>query len=101
MDIRTVFGLNMRRLRLPKKLTQEEAGDLMNLERAHFGRIEQGVQNVTLDTVDRVSRILNCEWGELFDKRAAAEFAGTMRTKAPRTVNRKATKRKRRAVVRV
>lgn len=84
MDIRKVFGLNIRRLRLPKQLTQEEAGDLMQLERAHFGRLETGVQNATLVTLDRVARVLDCEWTDLLDKRAAMDFAATLRTTAPR-----------------
>jgi transcriptional regulator with XRE-family HTH domain len=92
MDIRQVFGLNIRRLRLPKQLTQEEAGDLMQLERAHFGRLETGVQNATLMTLDRVARVLDCEWAELLDKRAAMDFAASLRTTAPRA--RKAQKSK-------
>jgi len=95
MDIFTVFGLNLRRLRMPQKLTQEAAGDLMQLERAHFSRAERGVQNVTLKTVDKVSRILGCEWSDLFDKKAAQDFAATLTTRAPRVAKRKAVPRKR------
>ena len=90
-----VFGLNLRRLRMPQKLTQEAAGDLMQLERAHFSRAERGVQNVTLKTVDKVSRILGCEWGDLFDKKAASDFAATLTTKAPRVAKPKTASRKR------
>jgi len=90
-----VFGLNLRRLRVPQRLTQEAAGDLMQLERAHFSRAERGVQNVTLKTVDKVSRILGCEWSDLFDKKAAREFAATLKTRAPRVAKPKIASRKR------
>jgi transcriptional regulator with XRE-family HTH domain len=98
MDIFTVFGLNLRRLRMPRRLTQEAAGDLMQLERAHFSRAERGMQNVTLKTVDKVSRILGCEWSELFDKKAALDFAATLTTKAPRVAKLKIASRKRKRV---
>ena len=99
MDIFMVFGLNLRRLRVPQRLTQEAAGDLMQLERAHFSRAERGVQNVTLKTIDKVSRILGCEWSDLFDKKAASAYAATLTTKAPRVapLYRKAKKRNRKA----
>ena len=84
MDIRIVFGLNMRRLRLPKGLSQEAAADLMELGRAHVSSIERGQGNVTLTTVDAVARVLQCEWSELFDVEAASAFAATSTTSAPR-----------------
>jgi len=95
MDIFMVFGLNLRRLRMPQRLTQEAAGDLMQLERAHFSRAERGVQNVTLKTIDKVSRILGCEWSDLFDKKAALEFAATLTTRAPRVAKPKTALRTR------
>jgi transcriptional regulator with XRE-family HTH domain len=95
MDIFMVFGLNLRRLRIPQRLTQEAAGDLMQLERAHFSRTERGMQNVTLKTIDKVSRILGCEWSDLFDKKAALDFAAAQTTKAPRVAKPKIASRKR------
>jgi transcriptional regulator with XRE-family HTH domain len=95
MDIFTVFGLNLRRLRIPRRLTQEAAGDLMQLERAHFSRAERGRQNVTLKTIDKVSRILGCQWSDLFDEKAALDFAASLTTKAPRVAKAKTVSRKR------
>jgi transcriptional regulator with XRE-family HTH domain len=84
MDIQKVFGLNMRRLRLPTGLSQEAAADLMKLGRAHVSSIERGHGNVTLATVDAVAKVLKCEWDDLLDKQAARAFAASSKTKAPR-----------------
>jgi len=84
MDIRRVFGLNMRRLRLPTGLSQEAAADLMKLGRAHVSSIERGQGNVTLATVDAVSKVLRCAWSDLFDVEAARSFATSSKTGAPR-----------------
>ncbi|OJW28019.1 MAG: hypothetical protein BGO51_12940 [Rhodospirillales bacterium 69-11] len=84
MDIRKVFGLNMRRLRLPTGLSQEAAADLMKLGRAHVSSIERGQGNVTLVTVAAVAKVLRCEWADLFDVTSAREFAASATTKAPR-----------------
>lgn len=84
MDIQKVFGLNMRRLRLPTGLSQEAAADLMKLGRAHVSSIERGQGNVTLTTVDAVAKTLRCQWSDLFDLQAARAFASTSTTQAPR-----------------
>jgi transcriptional regulator with XRE-family HTH domain len=84
MDIQKVFGLNMRRLRLPTGLSQEAAADLMKLGRAHVSSIERGQGNVTLATVDAVAKALHCQWSDLLDQQAARAFAVTSTTQAPR-----------------
>jgi len=84
MDIQRVFGLNMRRLRLAARLSQEAAADLTKLGRAHVSSIERGQGNVTLTTVDAVAKVLRCEWAELFDVQAARSFAASSTTNAPR-----------------
>ncbi len=96
MDIYTVFGLNMRRLRLPTGLSQEAAADVMNLGRSHVGNIERGRANITLGTFDAVAKTLRCEWGELLDVRAARAFAASAGSKAPRIKPPPKRKRRRR-----
>ncbi len=96
MDIRAVFGLNMRRLRLPKRLSQEAAGDLMKIDRAHISRIERGLANITILNIAQAARVLECEWAELFDKRAAVEFAASLKGGSPRTIGNRKPARKRR-----
>jgi len=92
MDIRRVFGLNMRRLRLSAGLSQEAAADLIGVGRSHEGSMERGQQNVTLLTLDQVAEALGCDWGELLDKDEAKSFGAsksvTKRTRRARTGKR-------------
>jgi transcriptional regulator with XRE-family HTH domain len=51
MDIRRVFGANVRRYRLAASLSQEAVAELMGVDRAYISSIERGRQNATLLTV--------------------------------------------------
>jgi transcriptional regulator with XRE-family HTH domain len=51
MDIRSVFGRNMRRHRLAAGLSQEAVAVRMGVDRAHVSSMERGQQNVTLLTI--------------------------------------------------
>jgi transcriptional regulator with XRE-family HTH domain len=75
MEIRRVFGLNMRRLRLSAGLSQEAAADLIGVGRTHEGAMELGQQNVTLLILAQVAQALGCGWTDLLDVAAARSFA--------------------------
>ena len=77
MDIRRVFGLNMRRLRLSAGLSQEAAADLVGVGRTHQGAMERGQQNVTLLILAQVARALGCSWTDLLDVASARSFAAS------------------------
>lgn len=51
MDIRRVFGANVRRYRLAARLSQEAVAVRMGVDRAHVSAIERGLQNATLLTI--------------------------------------------------
>jgi len=51
MDIRSLFGGNMRRLRLAAGLSQEAVAIRMGVDRAHVSSMERGQQNITLSTL--------------------------------------------------
>ncbi len=84
MDIRKVFGLNVRRLRLPTGLSQEAMADETGLGRAHMSSIERGKSNVTLDTLAALSAAFKCGWVDLLDIDAARKFQSSQKSKAPR-----------------
>lgn len=88
MDIRRVFGLNMRRLRLASGLSQEAVAERMGVDRAHVSGMERGQQNVTLLTLWQAAQALGCRSAALVDDAnvASAELPSK---KAPR---RKRTK---------
>src|SRR5207237_218477 len=58
MDIRKVFGQNLRRYRLAAGLSQEAVAERMGMDRAHVSSRERGQQNVTLLTVWHAAQAL-------------------------------------------
>ncbi|MDE2465945.1 MAG: helix-turn-helix transcriptional regulator [Alphaproteobacteria bacterium] len=71
MDIRRLFGANLRRARLAAKLSQEAVAILMGVDRAHVSSMERGKQNVTLLTLWAVCEALTVSPASLFDESAA------------------------------
>ena len=67
-------GLRIRELRLERGLTQEKAAERVRMLVSNYARIEQGRQNVTVDTLVRIARVLRVEVPELF-VRPEARFA--------------------------
>ncbi len=89
MDIRKVFGGNMRRLRLAAKLSQEAVAERMGVDRAHVSSMERGQQNVTLLTLWQVAEALGRRAAEFLDESSATSAGSPTPAKAPR---RKRTK---------
>ena len=67
MDIRRLFGTNMRRLRLAAGLSQEAVAVRMDVDRAHVSSMERGQQNITLLTLWEASQALGVRPAALFD----------------------------------
>ena len=85
MDIRKVFGINMRRLRLAARLSQEAIAERMGVDRAHVSGMERGLQNVTLLTLWQAAQALGCRASQLLDERNEMESAATQSgARAPR-----------------
>jgi transcriptional regulator with XRE-family HTH domain len=59
MDIRKVFGANVRVYRLAAGLSQEAVAVRMGVDRAYVSAIERGLQNVTLLTIWQLAESLN------------------------------------------
>ena len=83
MDIRKVFGLNMRRIRLAAGLSQEAVAEGMGVDRAHVSSMERGQQNITILTLWQAAEALGCRTVALLDEDmvSSAEAPGR---KAPR-----------------
>jgi transcriptional regulator with XRE-family HTH domain len=85
MDIRTVFGRNLRRYRLAASLSQEAVAERMGVDRAHISAMERGQQNITLLTLWQVSQAVDCRPMNLMDEDGAGRGQGPARgAKAPR-----------------
>jgi transcriptional regulator with XRE-family HTH domain len=83
MDIRKLFGRNLRRYRLAAALSQEAVAERMGVDRAHVSSMERGQQNVTLLTIWQAAQALGRKPAEFLDEDASG-VAGDVTEKAPR-----------------
>ena len=84
MDIRKMFGRNLRRYRLSARLSQEALAERMGVDRAHVSSMERGRQNVTLLTIWQAAQALGCRSAEFLNEEAATVTAYDGAAKAPR-----------------
>jgi transcriptional regulator with XRE-family HTH domain len=68
MDIRRVFGANVRRYRLATQLSQAALAERMGVDRAHVSAIERGLQNATLVTILETSQALGVRPAALLEE---------------------------------
>lgn len=55
MDALELFGINVRRYRKMKGLSQEELADLAGLHRTYVGATERGQRNISLNNMARIA----------------------------------------------
>ena len=65
MDVRQVFGTNVRRLRLERGLSQEEFGFTADIDRTYVSGVERGVRNPSLVLAQKFADGLEVELFEL------------------------------------
>ncbi|MBL8579747.1 MAG: helix-turn-helix transcriptional regulator [Enhydrobacter sp.] len=68
MDIRRIFGANVRRYRVAAGLSQEAVAVKMGVDRAYVSGMERGQQNVTLLTMWHLAEALNVKPADLLDE---------------------------------
>lgn len=68
MDIRRIFGANVRRYRVAAGLSQEAVAVKMGVDRAYVSGMERGQQNVTLLTMWHLSQALGVRPTDLLDE---------------------------------
>ncbi|WCJ62737.1 helix-turn-helix domain-containing protein [Agrobacterium tumefaciens] len=66
MDVRKTIGWNLRRLRVDKGLSQERLALEAGIDRSYVGRVERGMENVTVSTLEAISLALDVHVSELF-----------------------------------
>ncbi len=66
MDVRKTIGWNLRRLRVAKGLSQERLALEAGIDRSYVGRVERGMENVTVSTLEVISLTLDVHVSELF-----------------------------------
>lgn len=66
MDIVKVFGLNVRRLRLERGLSQEKFAEKCGLHRTYISDIECFQRNVSLENIQKIADALGVDTYKLF-----------------------------------
>lgn len=69
MDIRRIFGANVRRYRLAAGLSQEAVAERMGVDRAYVSGMERGQQNATLLTLWHTAQALGVRPIDLLDEK--------------------------------
>jgi transcriptional regulator with XRE-family HTH domain len=68
-DILAAIGEEVRRLRLRRKLSQDELAHKAGLHRAYVGAIERGEKNVTILTLQSVAKAMEVPIRDLFPRK--------------------------------
>jgi len=66
MDIKKIFGENLKRLRLEKGISQESLALSADLDRTYIPSIEKGERNVSITVVEKLANALNVNISEFF-----------------------------------
>jgi transcriptional regulator with XRE-family HTH domain len=66
MHIRQTIGWNLRKLRVAKGLSQEKLALEAGIDRSYVGRIERGLENVTVAALEALANVLEVKVAELF-----------------------------------
>jgi transcriptional regulator with XRE-family HTH domain len=61
MRLGQAFGINVRRLRQERGLSQEALADEVELAVTYVGQIERGLRNPTLGVVEKFARVLGVD----------------------------------------
>jgi HTH-type transcriptional regulator / antitoxin HipB len=54
-----ILGETIKRIRLDSKLTQEQLGKYVGVQKAQISKLESGMSNVTVDTIQKVFSALH------------------------------------------
>ena len=68
MELRTLFALNLKRLRVGAGLSQEALADIAGLDRTYISALERCRYSATLDVMERLSAALQTDACELIRK---------------------------------
>lgn len=71
MDIKKELGLNIKKFRKKKKLTQEQFAELINIAPRTLYGIENGKNFVTAETLEKIIKVLDITSVDLFTEEKA------------------------------
>lgn len=66
-SLEVLFGIQIRKIRLERKMSQEEFAWLIGVHRTYLGQIERAEKSITLKNIEKICNALNIEPKELFN----------------------------------
>ena len=66
-DFKKDLGINIRKIRQQKKMTQEDLSLESTVSRSHIAMIEAGKRDITNSALFKISRALNSNMQQIFD----------------------------------
>jgi transcriptional regulator with XRE-family HTH domain len=61
MDLREVFGRNLRRVRQQRELSQEALAAEAGIDRTYVSALERGVYSASVDMIEKLAKVLAIE----------------------------------------
>ena len=59
--IRNIIALNVKNLRLSKKLKREELSLLLGYDNSYISKLEKGKVNITIDKIEQIAKYFGIE----------------------------------------
>jgi transcriptional regulator with XRE-family HTH domain len=66
MEVKTLFGLNLKRFRKEKRLSQDQLSEKVDISVKHLSKIERGLTFVSADLLEKLSKNLDVSIARLF-----------------------------------
>mgnify|MGYP001566810655 CR=1 FL=1 len=64
-NVNILFGKNMRRVRLFKKMSQGDISRAIGMDRGYISGLENGKRNPTLKNVEKIAKVLSVSVSDL------------------------------------
>lgn len=75
MDAKQIFGWNLRKVRVERGISQQQLALEIGIDPAYAGRIERGLENLSINIMEALSKSLNVSMADLFRVPAPDEEA--------------------------
>lgn len=69
MNLKKIFGNNLKYYRKRKGLTQQEIADVTGLNRVYISEVERGRKNITIDVMETISTKMDIKISKMFEVR--------------------------------
>lgn len=66
MEVQSLVAWNLRKLRVERGVSQDDLAYAADIERAYVGRLEQGMRNPTVVTLDKLAKAMGVHISALF-----------------------------------